>query len=91
MLRARGDAAQLEESTDLGDLMIIFECVTAVLWNREGHFVAVQDHLQVFLLRFIASAPELLKHMNDVAPMDVVRCWVREDLTDGLFSVVAHG
>jgi hypothetical protein len=28
--------------------------------------------------------------MNDVAPMDVVRCWVREDLTDGLFSVVAH-
>jgi hypothetical protein len=29
--------------------------------------------------------------MNNVPPMDIVRCGVREDLTDGLFSVVAHG
>jgi hypothetical protein len=52
--------------------------------------MSVQDHLEVFLLGLIAGATELLKHVHDVAPMDVVRCGMREDLTDGLFSVVTH-
>jgi hypothetical protein len=52
--------------------------------------MTMQDHLEVVLLGLIAGATELLKHVHDVAPMDVVRRGMREDLTDGLFSVVTH-
>ena len=90
MLRPGGDAAQLQEATDLRDLVIVFEGVAALLRNWEGHLMSVQDHLEVFLLGLIAGATELLKHVHDVAPMNVVRCGMREDLADGLFSVVAH-
>jgi hypothetical protein len=62
----------------------------ALLRNWEGHLMSVQDYLEVILLGLIAGAAELLKHVHDVAPMDVVRRGMREDLTDGLFSVVTH-
>jgi hypothetical protein len=52
--------------------------------------MSVQDHLEVFLLGLIAGATELLKHVHDVAPMDVVRRGMRKDLTNGVFSVVTH-
>jgi hypothetical protein len=52
--------------------------------------MTMQDHLEVFLLGLITGTAELLKHVHDVAPMDVVRRGMREDLTDGLFSVVTH-
>ncbi len=71
--------------------MITSKRVPALLGNSKGHFVPIQRHLQVVLLRFVALGTESLKHMHNFSPMNVVRSWMRKELLHRLLGVVAHG
>ena len=72
---------------DGANFMVAAQRVVAALGNGERHFLARKFHLQVIVLGFIACGAKTLKHVNNVAPMNVVRSWVREQLFQCLMSV----
>ena len=86
----RSQAAVFEKMADGANFMVAAQRVVAALGNGKRHFLARKFHLQVIVLGFIACAAKTLKHVNNVAPMNVVRSWVREQLFQRLLSV-RHG
>lgn len=69
------------------NLVIIVERVMPVTGNKKGHFFSVEFHLQMFFLRLFRCSPEALEHMNNISPVNVVRCWVRKNLLESELSV----
>ena len=67
--------------------VVAVERVIAALGNGKGHFLASKFHFQVVVLGFIACATKTLEHVDNVAPMNVVRSWMREQLFQRLLSV----
>jgi hypothetical protein len=41
----------------------------------------------MFFLRLFRCSPEALEHMNNISPVNVVRCWVRKNLLESELSV----
>ena len=70
------------------DFLVVIERVVPMVRGVEGHFLAAQLDLQVFLLGLFRRAPESLKHVHDIAPVDVVRGQVRENLPKGVLCLV---
>ena len=70
--------------------MVAAQRVVAAFGNGKRHFLARKFHLQVVVLGLIACAAKTLKPVNNVAPMNVVRSWMREQLFQRLLSV-RHG
>lgn len=71
----------------MSDLVIIFERVMTVSGDTKGHFFSVEFHLEMFFLRLFRCSPEALEHMNNISPVNVVRCWVRKNLLESELSV----
>ena len=86
----RCHTAQLQKATQIRDLVIASKCVATLLWNREGHLVAIQDHLQVILLGFFAQGAKSLEHVHDLTPVNVVRGGMGEKLLQCFLGAVAH-
>ena len=82
-----GETAVFYEVANGAYFVVAVERVIAALGNGKGHFLASKFHFQVVVLGFIACATKTLEHVDNVAPMNVVRSWVREQLFQCLMSV----
>lgn len=82
-----GEAAVFYEVANGANFVVAVERVIAALGNGKGHFLAREFHLQVIVFGFVACATKTLEHVDNVAPMNVVRSWVREQLFQSLMSV----
>ena len=82
-----GETAVFYEVANGANFVVAVERVIAALGNGKRHFLAREFHLQVIVLGFIACATKTLEHVDNVAPMNVVRSWVREQLFQSLMSV----
>ena len=83
----RSQATVFHEMANSANFIIAIESVIAALGNGKRHFLARKFHLQVVVLGFIACATKTLEPVDNVAPMNVVRSWVREQLFQRLLSV----
>ena len=82
-----GKTAVFYEVANGANFVVAVKRVIAALGNGKRHFLARKFHLQVVVLGFIACATKTLEHVDNVAPMNVVRSWVREQLFQCLMSV----
>ena len=69
------------------NLVVIVERVMSVPRDTKGHFFSVEFHFEMFFLRLFRNSPEALEHMNDISPVNIVRCWVCENLLESQLSV----
>ena len=69
------------------NLVVIVERVMPVPRDSKGHFFSVEFHLEMFFLSLFRNSPETLEHMNNISPVNIVRCWVRENLLESQLSV----
>ena len=69
------------------NLVVIVERVMSVPRDTKGHFFSVEFHFEMFFLRLFRCSPEALEHMNNISPVNVVRCWVCENLLESQLSV----
>lgn len=76
-----------KEPANVTNLVVIVERVMPVTGNKKGHFFSVEFHFEMFFLRLFRNSPEALEHMNDISPVNIVRCWVRENLLESQLSV----
>ena len=83
----RGQTAIFHKMADGANFMVAAQRVVAALGNGERHFLARKFHLQVVVLGFIACAAKTFEHMDNIAPMNIVRSWMREQLFERLLSV----
>ena len=83
----RGKTAVFYEVANGANFVVTIKRVIAALRNGKRHFLAREFHLQVIVFGFVACATKTLKHVDNVAPMNVVRSWVREQLFQSLMSV----
>ena len=76
----RSATALPQESAHLPNLVIAFQRVMSVTGNHEGHFFPVQFHLEMILLGLLGCRTKPLEHLHHIAPVNVVRRWMREEL-----------
>ena len=69
------------------NLVVIVERVMPVPRDSKGHFFSVEFDFEMFFLRLFRYSPEALEHMNNISPVNVVRCWVRKNLLKSELSV----
>ena len=69
------------------NLVVIVERVMSVPRDTKGHFFSVEFHFEMFFLRLFRCSPEALEHMNNISPVNVVRCWVCENVLESQLSV----
>lgn len=69
------------------NLVVVFERVMPVPRDTKGHFFSVEFHLEMFFLCLFRCSPEALEHMNDISPVNIVRCRVRKNLLESELSV----
>ena len=82
-----GKTAVFNEVANGANFVVTIKRVIAALGNGKRHFLAREFHLQVVVFGFVTSATKTLEHVDNVAPMNVVRSWVREQLFQRLLSV----
>lgn len=82
------ESALSEKASDVSDLFVVIERVVPMVRRSESHLLAAQLHLEVFLLGLLGRAAESLKHVDDIAPMNIVRRRMRKDLPEGVLCLV---
>ncbi len=87
LLRFRLASTISKEPANVTNLVVIFERVMPVPRDTKGHFFSVEFHFEMFFLRLFRCSPEALEHMNDIPPVNIVRCWVRKNLLESELSV----
>ena len=70
--------------------MITLERVSATMWNVEGHLATRQLDLEVVVLGLFGGSAERFKQLDNIAPVDVVRGRMGEQLLEGA-AMVGHG
>jgi len=71
-----------KEPANVTNLVVIFERVMTVSGDTKCHFFSVEFDLEMFFLRLFRCSPETLEHMNDIPPVNIMRCWVRKNLLE---------
>ena len=82
--------AVAKEATNRRDLVIRLQGVTSTVRDVERHLVGTEPDLEVVMLGFLCRCTERLKHLDDVTPVNVVRCRVGEELLECAL-VIRHG
>ena len=83
----RRKTAVFYEVANGANFVVTIKRVIAALRNGKRHFLAREFHLQVIVFGFVACATKTLEHVDNVAPMNVVGSWMREQLLERLLSV----
>lgn len=72
----------------MSDFLVVVECVVPMMWRAKGHFLAIEFHLEMFLLGLFGGTAESLEHLHNVAPVNVVSGRMCEELLEGVLSVL---
>ena len=83
-------ATVLQEAADCGNLVITLERVSATMWNVEGHLATRQLDLEVVVLGLFGGSAERFKQLDNIAPVDVVRGGMGEELLERVYKKGFH-